>query len=297
MSGKDKGAALYLEPETTASESAHGVLIPPAELPDRTHELPPRDELVRVLGPSQAADAVVAWLARNGRRTEVVVAKPVDRDRGHRPGELPPRLWWPAAFLEREIDDIETACTGWRSDGPLVALDLACGVGRDAVYLARRGWAVRAVDVLPDALARARDLERRYGVADRPICWVEQNLESADVAESVRAAAGDLRGSCDQGGYDLVYVSRYLHRPLLPLLCALLRPGGRLLYETFTTVHRERYGKPSRDAHVLRPNELITALSASVCAGRRLLVRHYREGWHGTAHTARVHIRCDVVTE
>lgn len=47
------------------------------------------------------------------------------------------------------------------------ALDLACGCGVNAVWLARRGMAVLGVDVSPVAITRARDLAREEGVADR----------------------------------------------------------------------------------------------------------------------------------
>ncbi|MBM3316738.1 MAG: methyltransferase domain-containing protein [Candidatus Eisenbacteria bacterium] len=59
-------------------------------------------------------------------------------------------------------------------DGPV--LDLGCGAGRDAVYLALRGHPVVGIDRLPDALARAAALARRHGV-------------------QLRLLAADLRGS------------------------------------------------------------------------------------------------------
>lgn len=47
------------------------------------------------------------------------------------------------------------------------ALDLGCGLGGDAIWLAQQGWRVSAVDVAPSALARARELAIDAGGADR----------------------------------------------------------------------------------------------------------------------------------
>ena len=47
------------------------------------------------------------------------------------------------------------------------ALDLGCGEGADAVWLAERGWDVVAVDISDTALGRAREAARSRGVADR----------------------------------------------------------------------------------------------------------------------------------
>jgi len=73
---------------------------------------------------------------------------------------------------------------------------------------------------------------------------------------------------------------RYLHRPLFPLLRDWLRPGGSVLYETFTTTHRERFGRPARAAHVLQPGELPQRLSGYT-------IRQHAEAWRDGAHTAR----------
>jgi SAM-dependent methyltransferase len=218
------------------------VNIPFSELPDRVHELPPRDQELSVVGPAPLVQAVIAWLATIGRRGLAVEAPAAPKDERYEVGRLWPQLPGGAA------------------------LELACGTGRDTVFMSSCGWDVTAVDVLPDALSRGRELAARYAAALRPIRWLQLDLE-AEVAEFGRA-------------FDLITVFRYLHRPLLGRLHDWLRPAGSILCETFTTVHRERYGKPSRAGHVLSPGELPKLLTG-------LEIRHHSEAWRGRAHTAR----------
>lgn len=119
-----------------------------------------------------------------------------------------------------------------RSGGEV--LDLACGHGRHARYLAERGCRVTAVDRDPAALA---------ALATVP---------------SVRTVQADLEGApWPLGGaaFDGVVVTNYLHRPLFDALAASLAPGGVLIYETFMQGN-ERYGKPSNPDFLLRPGEL-----------------------------------------
>jgi|SRR5829696_330577 len=83
--------------------------------------------------------------------------------------------------------------------GPLPpgrALDLGCGEGGDAVWLAERGWHVTAVDVSPTALERAAALARAAGVESRIA------LERHDLGRSIPA-----------GTFDLV-CAQYLHSPI-----------------------------------------------------------------------------------
>src|SRR5207302_1340829 len=56
-----------------------------------------------------------------------------------------------------------------RQPSPGRALDLGCGTGRDAVYLAKRGWTVSAVDFVPQAIESAR---RRAASAEVDVDWV-----------------------------------------------------------------------------------------------------------------------------
>ena len=120
-------------------------------------------------------------------------------------------------------------------------LDLACGSGRHARYLAARGCRVEAVDRDAAALAALA------GVA------------------GITARLADLEGAAwpyAGRAFDAVVVTNYLHRPLLPLISAILAPGAVLIYETFRAGN-ESYGKPSNPAFLLRPGELIEFAQAA----------------------------------
>jgi len=77
----------------------------------------------------------------------------------------------------------------------------------------------------------------------------------------------------------------YLHRPLFPHLLAALRPGGILVYETFTQAQARR-GKPTNPAFLLEPGEL-RALTAG------LTILAWREGEFGGRDVASIVCRRD----
>lgn len=114
-------------------------------------------------------------------------------------------------------------------------LDLACGSGRHARWLAANGWRVSAVDRDEHALAKLQQLPN--------VTTLKADLEG-----------GDWPYQGHQ--FDGVIVSRYLHRPLLLQLIQSLRTGGVLIYETFMEGN-ERFGRPSNPDFLLRSNELL----------------------------------------
>jgi SAM-dependent methyltransferase len=75
----------------------------------------------------------------------------------------------PTRFLVAEVDGLE----------PGRALDLACGAGRNAVWLAEQGWAVTGADFSEVALANARGLAAERGVE---VEWVEADLRDWEPA-------------------------------------------------------------------------------------------------------------------
>jgi 2-polyprenyl-3-methyl-5-hydroxy-6-metoxy-1,4-benzoquinol methylase len=101
---------------------------------------------------------------------------------------------------------------GWTGER---VLDVACGVGQNAIWLTQRGFSVDAVDISPVALAHARQAAAQAGVT--------VNFIQADLEAWIPPAEA----------YDLVIGFRFLNRRLWPHLQAALRPGGWLLYQTF----------------------------------------------------------------
>ncbi len=139
----------------------------------------------------------------------------------------------PAALLRAELARLRAA------GAP--ALDLACGRGRNALALAHAGLATIALDRERGRLAA---LAATAHASALPVHALLAELE-ADASIPLASA------SCG-----VVVVFRYLHRPLAPELERVLRPGGVLLYETFTRRQREIAQHPRNPAFLLEPGEL-----------------------------------------
>lgn len=128
------------------------------------------------------------------------------------------------------------------------ALDLACGEGRNAVWLAERGWEVTGVDFSAIGLDKAARLAEQREVA---VQWVV-----ADLAEYVPAPAG----------FDLVAIL-YLHidaavmRVVLHRAADALTPGGTLLVVGHDPTNIEHgHGGPQDAAILMAPDEIVEAL-------------------------------------
>jgi SAM-dependent methyltransferase len=131
---------------------------------------------------------------------------------------------------------------------PGAALDLGCGAGGDAVWLARRGWRVTAVDISTTAVQRLRDRARELGVADL-----------------ITAEQRDLASGFPAGRFDLVS-AQYFHTPF-PLLrgrilrtaAAALRPAGLLLVVDHGSTAPWSWNQDP-DAHYPTPTEVAAEL-------------------------------------
>lgn len=128
---------------------------------------------------------------------------------------------------------------------PGSALDVAGGTGRHALWLAERGWKVKLADVSEAGLELAR-----------------KNVQSL-FPSTVSAEVLDLQTVRDLGKekYDLVLVFLYLQRELFPALMRTLKPGGFLIYKTYTIDQRQFSGGPTNPMHLLQPNELLRAFA------------------------------------
>jgi tellurite methyltransferase len=130
-------------------------------------------------------------------------------------------------------------------------LDIAAGKGRNALYLAERGFEVVAVDISRVAL----DAARRHA---------EQQHLHVDFQQL------DLEQSFPEGEYDLILNINYLQRSLIPKIKAALRVGGHVIFETYS-IDQQVIGHPKNPNYLLAHNELLEHF-------RDFRVLYYREG-------------------
>ena len=141
------------------------------------------------------------------------------------------------------------------------ALDVACGSGRHALYLAAHGFDVEAID---------RDQE---SLAQLSAAAAQRHLTHLTVKQVDLERSTEERPEFPANAYDAIIVCFYLHRPLFPWLIEALKPHGVLLYETFTIDNYVRYRHPRRWEFCLAQNELLRLTST-------LRVLSYDEGEH-----------------
>lgn len=152
----------------------------------------------------------------------------------------------PALFL-REVFD-----SGWWRIEPGRALDVATGKGRNALFLAERGFEVEAVDISAVALEVGRT---RAQAKSLRVSWRQEDLE---------------RLTLPRGGYDLIVNFNYLQRSLIPQIKMALKVGGHVIFDTYL-VDQQTLGHPRNPAYLLRHNELLENF-------REFRVLYYREG-------------------
>lgn len=148
-------------------------------------------------------------------------------------------------------------------DARPTALDAACGAGRHSVFLASEGFRVTAVDLSAEGLTQARQLaaSRKVSIETQQ---ADLEAEGVDLGESL---------------YDLVAVCFFLHRPLFPALWRAVRPGGLVVYKTYSVDQLKYPGRPCHRMHMLEHNELLREF-----ADFRVL--YYTEEWEGKGTAA-----------
>ena len=132
------------------------------------------------------------------------------------------------------------------------AIDIACGAGGNAIFLANHGLDTQAIDIsdvaieqlnsrnIPRLTARCQDLEKQH---------------------SLRFNTSTTNNKPDSLGYfDVIVVSCYLYRDLCPIIIDALAPGGLLFYQTFHQQKQSLTG-PSNPNFLLKNNELLDLFS------------------------------------
>lgn len=140
----------------------------------------------------------------------------------------------PVEFLEDHIDLLLRG----------KALVLAMGEGRNAVFLAQRGFQVEGCDISPIAVRKALHLAQEKGTEIKAF---EADLDFYKIAPEK---------------YDLIACFYYLQRDLIPQIKEGLKPGGMVIMETYT-IDNQRLGfsGPKNPDYLLKPNELLHLFS------------------------------------
>ncbi len=128
---------------------------------------------------------------------------------------------WDQRWQKKSFSD------GWQVDSWLAAhrhilrqgtaLDLACGRGRNALFLAEHGYQVTAVDYSRVALNQLQEEGARRGL--------KLTTRLIDLEQQPDLPAQQ---------FDLVINFYYMHRPLLPSMQKLVKPGGLIIIRTFS---------------------------------------------------------------
>ena len=132
------------------------------------------------------------------------------------------------------------------------ALDIACGKGRNTLYLAELGFEVAAMDISAVALDEAR---KRAGSKQLRIDWRQTDLDVVQLEES---------------GFDLVVNFNYLQRSLIRQIKRAVKVSGYVIFETYL-IDQKEIGHPKNSDYLLRHNELLEHF-------REFRILCYREG-------------------
>ena len=214
------------------------------ELQQRLNELPAAPADLGLIAPQSQLGAIQIFLREKGYHITASLSD-VEFANLAIPGLVvglkSSRLWSPNPLLQQVIENNELA---FAHNAPFHALDLGCGGGRDAVFLAEQGWQVTAID------QESRVLDRAKRLADnnqQQVNWRCCNLRQSECLPSA--------------SFDLILMLRFLNRDLYPYLRQHTRPGGYVLIQTFSE-GTEVFGSPKNPNFILKKGELAKEFAA-----------------------------------
>jgi len=224
---------------------------PVAELPERLHELPACTQPISLFGSPLEIQTAMNFLVpkryiiSNRQIASDEELQQLEKLNRLSSGDTYQRLWNPAKIVSQFVDNFSDKCENKNG------LDLACGSGRDSVYMAMHGWTMTGVDYLPSALQKMSDLTKR---CKQSVNTVLMDLEKSDLDD------GFCKLRTINQFYGCVIVVRYLHRSNLHLLKQLIDVSGFIVYQTFMQ-GCEKFGRPKNPKFLLRKGELAETFS------------------------------------
>ncbi len=241
----------------TQSHIINSVNIPVNELENSLYELPMSSQPIQLFGlDPEIQQATKFLLSKNYQVKESLIANKqnllkLEEMELMTTGKSTDYLWQPASIVKRFIDEIT------QKNGNNKGLDIACGAGRDSVYLSINGWSMTSIDYLPSALNKLTQLAKKH---QQDIQTVQFDLESNNAELSQFMKLNTATNQSFNGLFGCVIVVRYLHRPLLKQLKSLIDVGGYIVYQTFMQ-GCEVFGSPKNPRYLLKPGELAREFS------------------------------------
>ena len=150
----------------------------------------------------------------------------------------------PSSFLVENANLFDNLQTG---NG---VLDLACGKGRNGLFLVKHNVPVIFAD---NNKAHLQSIE--LALAPAKVRTAARAKKSENCLIDFEAEVSQGRNPLAGKTFDAVIVFSNLHRPLFPFIREAIRPGGLIVYETFT-VDQKRFGRPSNPDFLLEHGEL-----------------------------------------
>ena len=217
-----------------------------ADIEQRMHELPSKEKPITLLGCSEDLDIASSFLVSKGYSvSDKLLIQSGDLEPNTNPhycvsGSVSKPLWSPSSVV-REFAQISRS-----TNKNMIGIDLACGSGRDTIYLAMQGWKMSAVDYSESALDKVRSLAS--------INKVNVKVNQLDLEKKF----GKLN---ELGhGFDAIVTVRYLHRPILAQLKSFINKEGYIVYQTFLR-GAEQFGSPKNPRFLLEAGELADIFS------------------------------------
>jgi SAM-dependent methyltransferase len=150
---------------------------------------------------------------------------------------------WDKKYSSIDYSDEVTACSLLTNYGYLLpsiglALDLACGIAGNAFYLSEAGLDVQAIDISQVAIDRVNQISQ------------QKNLSIETIVRDVETTG------LPSTQYDVIVVSYFLNRELMPIIIGHLKQGGLLFYQTWTKNDVAQI-EPSNPSFLLDKGELL----------------------------------------